>query len=94
MISRHTKRENDMGNGKVVGNRKEQVIVEKARGDLLAEGARFSETIARLSPVAHIPKGVYRFASHEEANQHEEDCLVRAIAELALERRRNSRSVG
>jgi hypothetical protein len=34
-----------------------------------------------------MPKGAYRYASHGDANRHEEECLVRAIAELATERK-------
>ena len=70
-----------------VGRRLEPRIAIRASGDLLGEGARFNESMARLSCAAHVPKGVYRFASHEQANQHEQDCLVRAIARLALERK-------
>ena len=72
---------------KTVGHRTERPISINASGDLLAEGARFNETIARLSRVGLMPKGVYRFRSHEQANQHEQDNLVRAIAGLALERK-------
>jgi len=71
---------------RLVGSRVEPKIAVNASGDLLAEGARFSESITRLSRAAYVPKGVYRFSSHEQANQHEQDCLVRAIAGLALER--------
>ena len=70
-----------------IGHRQDPPIAARASGELLGEGARFSESMARLSRAAHVPKGVYRFASHEQANQHEQDCLVRAIARLALERK-------
>jgi phage FluMu gp28-like protein len=70
---------------KVVGHRVERQISKQESGVLLAEGARFNETIAHLSRVAYIPKGVYRFKSHEEANRHEEECLVRAMARRVQE---------
>jgi hypothetical protein len=73
---------------KSVGHRVERRIAASASGALLAEGARFSETLARFAPVAHVPKGVYRFASHEQANRHKQDCLARAMAALAWERER------
>jgi hypothetical protein len=73
---------------KSVGRRVARQIALNASGALLAEGARFSETLARLASVAHVPKGVCRFASHEQVNRHEQDCLVRAMASLAWERRR------
>ncbi len=70
-----------------VGNRAERPMVGHASGALLAEGARFSEAVTRLSNTSYIPKGVYRFVSHFEANEHDQDCLVRAMVGLALERK-------
>lgn len=72
---------------KQVGSRREQQLTAAASGILLAEGARFSESISHLSPTTFVPKGVYRFRSHEEANRHEQDCLVRGMGLLARERR-------
>ena len=40
------------------------MLVERASGLLLAEGARFNEAISRLAPATFVPKGVYRFRSH------------------------------
>ncbi len=70
-----------------VGNRIERQMVARASGALLAEGGRFNETVARFSNISYIPKGVYRFASHLEANAHDQDCLVSAMAALALARK-------
>jgi hypothetical protein len=53
---------------------------------LLAEGARFSEAISQLSKSTFVPKGVYRFRSHEAANRHAEDCLVEGMGRLAAAR--------
>jgi hypothetical protein len=69
-----------------VGSRRETAIAEQASGLLLAAGARFNETVSHLSPRTFIPKGVYRFRSHEEANRHEQDCLARGMGLLAAER--------
>jgi len=69
-----------------VGARREPAVAEKATGLLLAEGARFNEAVSRLSRTTFIPKGVYRFASHDEANRHEQDCLVRGMGLLAAAR--------
>ena len=71
---------------KIVGHRRESAISSQATGALLAEGARFNETMARLAPSTFVPKGIYRFKSHEAANQHEQDCLVRGMGQLAAER--------
>ena len=58
----------------------------QAEGTLLVEGACFSETIAHLAPTTFIPKGVYRFSSHEDANKQQEGCLARGLGRLAAER--------
>lgn len=71
---------------KTVGQRRASAISAQATGSLLAEGARFSETISHLAKTTFVPKGVYRFKSHEAANQHEQDCLVRGMGQLAAER--------
>lgn len=71
---------------KRVGNRREPAVVEHASGELLAEGARFNETVAKLSPTTFVPKGIYRFRSHDEANRHELECLAHGMARLAAER--------
>jgi hypothetical protein len=60
-----------------------------ASGDALAEGARFSESVVALcstDAVSFIPKGVVRFASHEEANAADAKALARSMAELARRR--------
>lgn len=70
-----------------VGTRLEPAMGEQASGLLLAEGARFSEAVSRLAPTTFVPKGIYRFKSHEEANRHWVDCLVQGMGLLALKRR-------
>ncbi|HEY5932855.1 MAG TPA: hypothetical protein VIT63_08050 [Nitrospira sp.] len=69
-----------------VGHRRERLIAMQGDGTLLAEGARFSETIAHLAKSTFIPKGVYRFRSHKDANKQQEDCLVQGLGRLAAER--------
>jgi len=71
---------------KEVGSRRERTIEIQASGNLLIEGALFNDAISRLSPSTFIPKGVYRFRTHEAANQHAEDCLVRGMGLLAAKR--------
>jgi hypothetical protein len=58
----------------------------QADGTLLVEGARFSEAIAHLAKSTFIPKGVYRFRSHKDANKQQEDCLTQGLGKLAAER--------
>lgn len=73
---------------RIIGQRKERPIELRASGTLLAEGARFNDEIHRLptGTTTFIPKGVYRFKTHEEANRHTFDCLTRGMAEIARER--------
>jgi hypothetical protein len=71
---------------KQVGSRRSQEVTAQASGLLLAQSARFNESMARLSKTRYIPKGVYRFSSHAQANQHDQDCLARAMAVLTLAR--------
>jgi len=73
---------------KTVGIRREPQITEQASGDALTAGARFSESLSRLAPSTFIPKGVYRFKSHEAANKHQQDCLARGMGLLAAGRLR------
>ena len=69
-----------------VGYRRERPVAAQGDGTLLAEGARFSEAIAHLATSTFIPKGVYRFRSHRDANKQQEDCLVQGMGRLAAER--------
>jgi hypothetical protein len=74
---------------KTIGSRRQTPITERASGDALAEGARFSETMAHLAKSTFIPKGVYRFKTHEAANKHQQDCLALGMGQLAAERTRD-----
>lgn len=69
-----------------VGHRQERPLIMQGDGTLLAEGARFSETIAHLAKSTFIPKGLYRFRSHKDANRQQEDCLAQGLGRLAAER--------
>lgn len=71
---------------KQIGHRRATTLAEHASGELLAQGARFSEAVARLGTSTFVAKGVYRFRSHDEANRHAVDCLVRGMALLAAQR--------
>lgn len=74
---------------RAVGHRKEAPITFAASAALLAEGARFNDEIHRL-PTGNstfIPKGVYRYKSFDEANRHQQDCLIDGMVRIAMERR-------
>lgn len=73
---------------RIVGHRSERQITPTASPELLLEGARFNDEIHKLpgGNVTRIPKGVYRFKTHEEANRQQEQCIVELIVQLARER--------
>ena len=73
---------------KTVGHRKERPITFSASGVLLEEGARFNDELHQL-PTGNktfIPKGVFRFNRHEDANRQQQDCLVTGMAQIARSR--------
>lgn len=69
-----------------VGKRREPSLELRASGRLLVEGACFNEAVAQFSRTTFIPRGIYRFRSHEGANLHALQCLVRGMALLAARR--------
>ena len=74
---------------KSVGSRREPPVTGQASGGALATGARFSESLAARAKSTFIPKGVYRFKTHEAMNKHQEDCLAHGMAQLVIERSRD-----
>jgi hypothetical protein len=74
---------------KTIGSRRQVVMTKQASGEALAEGARFSEAVAHLAKTTFIPKGLYRFKTHEAANKHQQDCLALGMGMLAAERTRD-----
>ena len=73
---------------RTIGNRKQRPVSFSASGDLLAAGARFNDEIHHLPTgnATFIPKGVYRFMTHADANKHQDDCLIMGMAKIAMER--------
>lgn len=76
---------------RTVGHRHPLPISFAASATSLAEGARFNDEMHRLPSGSEgfIPKGIYHFTTHDEANRQQQDCLARAMARIALERRTN-----
>lgn len=70
-----------------VGTKREREVSIQASGTLLAEGARFSGSMAQLAPSTFMPKGLYRYPSHDAANRHAQDCLTLGMGLLAAARR-------
>jgi hypothetical protein len=73
---------------KQIGHRTTPPLRPQADAVSLIEGARFNEALAALGPSGIMPKGVYRFRTHEQANQHQAECLAHGMADLALRRMR------
>ncbi|MCX7148628.1 MAG: hypothetical protein NTY05_04330 [Rhodocyclales bacterium] len=73
---------------RTVGNRHPRPISFTASAARLTEGARFNDEIHRLpsGSDSFIPKGVYRFKTHAEANRHQLDCLAKGMASVARTR--------
>jgi hypothetical protein len=67
---------------KTVGHRHLPRIHGEPSGQLLAEAARVNDALGGFpgGGSGFIPKGVYRFMTHEDANRHWEDCLAAAMA--------------
>ena len=72
---------------KTAGHRQPPPLTGQASAAQLIEGARFNETMACLSPSLGIVKGVYRYPTHEAANQHWLECVARNLANANAKRR-------
>ena len=70
---------------KIAGQRKQRVLSAAASGDLLKQGALFNDEVHKLPTGSRtaFPKGIYRYATHEEANLHWLECVVKAMAQYA-----------
>ena len=80
------------GNGgkmKTVGKRQEPEIFPEVSAGQLKRAAMYNETLQSTMPNGsrgYIPKGVYHFHSHSEANRHQDECLANHLACIARER--------
>ena len=71
-----------------VGKRAEPALLVQPDGASLASGILFNTGLAQLAEGGtFFPKGVFRYKSHAEANQHKADCLASGMAALAMKRR-------
>lgn len=75
---------------RIIGRRREAPLSFSASGELLAQGARFNDDLRGLptGDAAFIPKGLYRFRTHEEASAHAQKFLVARMARIAAQRAR------
>ncbi|MFI5350084.1 MAG: hypothetical protein ACHQ2Z_11105 [Elusimicrobiota bacterium] len=73
---------------RIIGRRREAPLSFSASGALLAQGARFNDELHGLptGDGVGIPKGLYRFRTHEEAAAHAQKFLIERIARIAARR--------
>ena len=71
---------------RIVGKHKYTEIFATASGEHLKRAAMFNETLQATMPngnQGYIPKGIYRFKTHRDANKHQDDCLVAHLVRIA-----------
>lgn len=72
---------------RIVGKRSEPELASMASGDALMRAASFNEMMQSVMPygrVGCVPKGVYRFKTHEDANRHQDECLAIHMAKIEI----------
>ena len=76
---------NGSGFSRTVGQRKTRPITFNATAENLISGCAFNDAIHAALGHPHIgmPKGVYYFKNHEEANAHQEYWLAKHMARIA-----------
>jgi len=67
---------------RIVGSRKQYRIAARPSGSALKAAGALQDAALALAavPTTGVPVGVYRFATHAEANAHAEAAQARAIA--------------
>lgn len=69
---------------KIIGKRTvEKQITFEPSGEYLKEIAAWNDTIGEIR---FFPKGVYRYKTHEEADEHYLNCFADKIAENELKK--------
>jgi len=78
---------------RTVGKRAEPALQALASGEALIRATAFNEMMQSVMPYGRtgcIPKGIYRFKTHEEANLHQDECLARHMAKIEIKINRMS----
>jgi len=77
---------------KTIGKRKEPEITFHATAENLKKGLSFNNTINKFfQNKLYIPKGVYHYKTHKEANEHWNKYIVLGIIERQKEIKLNER---
>jgi len=68
--------------GKQIGKRILPNVCKNASGEMLRRGCEVNDALHSLPTgnTTYMKRGVFRYKSFEEANQHWQDCLVRGMA--------------
>lgn len=68
---------------RTVGRRQDPSLSFSATTENLRAGARFNEELQRLPTgrATGVPKGVYRFSDHADAEAHRLQCIARVMAD-------------
>ena len=70
-----------------VGKRKEGILQAHASAAALVAGAEFNMSIAQLAGGStFVPKGIYRFRTHEDAARKDAYWLAAGMAHIARKR--------
>jgi hypothetical protein len=71
-----------------VGTRKEATVQPIPSAEALVAGAQFSMSISQLAGGStFVPKGLYRFHTHEDAQDKAASWLAAGMARMALDRK-------
>ena len=70
---------------RVIGKRKQISVTETPSTEAFRSAVNFNDELHKLptGKTIFIPKGVYCYKSHEEANAHWLDCVVKGMTENA-----------
>lgn len=71
---------------KTIGKRIERQLSLQAMGDLLREGGRFNTEMQKLQSSFRFPMGLYRYKTHEEADRHWVEAIVRNMVAVYVDR--------
>lgn len=68
---------------RTIGKRPQYLVTATPSAEALKAGAVHQATALALAAVATtgVRRGIYRFATHAEANAHSDEAVVRAIVE-------------
>ena len=77
---------------KIVGKVKEPEITFHATAENLKKGCGFNDSVNKFFKAKlYIPKGIYHYKTHKEANEHWEKYIIKGIVERQKEIKNNGR---